>query len=776
MADDPKKIEAAVESGVKKALSNSESILRKIEASLSNTAKTADKSVEEEIEGKKAQKVQQDNEKQTIGLLGGILKGIKASAKVAATTGPAGVAGKGLMGLASLGLGVSAAAFFGTLGGIAGVLKSIINSPAFIAVKGAFKILSSGAKGLFGGLTKISGLQKPLKWLGDTIGKFKGTLEKITTNKTFVKAMGVTMKVLSPFTRLASWLFIGYEFFQGWGKADKIFGKEEGDATIFEKFAAGLGGIVSFLTFDLIPLETAAKSLKDTFDFLVLAWKEPDVAWTKVKDWWKNFSFDESIVQPMLKMFEEFPKTVKTFIDGPLSTFGSKSLKMVKGFIFGEDDPEGKGEGTTGLWGAIKSLFTAKNIRTVIEGIVKLQVGFYKMLGKIVLMPIFGTGDWKLMEASSWGGIMGGIYNLITGTSKKDVENIGIKGDEFIMGVSQFLKDIFWHDDGKSGLLQKAMAWFKKQLDKFNVVDIIKNGVKGIKNIFSFGDDDQPNDQPSSIKPQSALVNKRKVKVTPNVAPRSAPKELGGGLSVPKSGVDWDFISKKEGGSLTDGYVPNPEGSKSGVTIATGFDLGARNIKGLDGLPASLKAKLAPYLGMQGLVAKQYLDKYPLVIKKSEAKLIDKLSKGQALSKLKKSWNDNAKWMKKPKFEDLTSAQQTVVASVAFQYGSLDKAPKFRAAAQEGRWDDVQGELRNFGDAYGTRRVSEADYLMAARKNTSGQMMANLNNENSMLNSSGTNGGNTVIAPTVNNNTASQQTAVVTEPNAKDPFWNKEKS
>ena len=238
---------------------------------------------------------------------------------------------------------------------------------------------------------------------------------------------------------------------------------------------------------------------------------------------------------------------------------------------------------------------------------------------------------------------------------------------------------------------------------------------------------------------------------------------------VDLKGIDWDFISKKEGGSKTDGYVPNPEGSKSGVTIATGFDLGARNAKDLKGLPLSLKEKLSPYLGLQGMVASEYLETRPLTVTASEAKLIDKKSKGGAVKKLKAEWNKNAAIMKTPMFEDLTGAQQTVAASVAFQYGSLAKAPKFRAAAQEGRWDDVQGELRNFGDDYASRRTSEADYLMANRPNNSGSTL----NELEVANAEGKAGANApsmVNAPNTNNtnmNESNYHVQPVTAQNSK---------
>jgi hypothetical protein len=742
MADKSEKI---TENAVSKAMAPSLASLKNIEAGITKLNAQGNQGAEERIEGVRAEKKSASNEEKTVGLLGGILKslGLKEQKDKADKKKSGGllsliskVVGFGMLGLSTT--------FFGAFGVLAGTIKAVIDSPAFSVVKGLFKI----------GNKIFSPFLNMFKGLGG-IGKAATALME---NPTVIKVMEKTSKFLKPFMRIASWLFMGWEFFKGWKNADKIFGKGEGDATIFEKFAAGLGGVISFLTFDLIPLETAAKSLKDTFDFLVLAWKEPGVAWAKVKQWWIDFSFDESIVKPMVKMFDDFPKKVKEFIDGPLSTFGDKSLKMVKTFIFGKDDPE-TGKGTGGLWGAVKSLFTAENIRKAIEGMVKISAGFVKMLSKLALMPIFGTGEWKILDPSTWGGLMGGIYNLFAGTTQNDVDNIGIKGGEFISSVSGFLKDIFWHDDGKSGLLQKAMAWFQEQLDKFNVVDVIKGGIKNVSSWLTGGDD-----EPAPTKP-TAMVNSRKKPIVTPAGPRSVPKELGAGLSVPKTDIDWDFISQKEGGSKTDGYVPNPEGSKSGVTIATGFDLGARDIKGLAGLPSSLKSRLAPYLGLQGIYAKKFLDKNPLVIKKSEAKLIDMLSKGQMVSKLKKEWNKNAAIMKTPMFEDLTGAQKTIAASVAFQYGSLAKAPKFRAAAQEGRWDDVQGELRNFGDDYGSRRTSEANYLMANRPNNSGRTL----NELQMANADGKSGGGGMTvnsAPQTTNVTSNGTTVVQMTPSA----------
>ena len=92
------------------------------------------------------------------------------------------------------------------------------------------------------------------------------------------------------------------------------------------------------------------------------------------------------------------------------------------------------------------------------------------------------------------------------------------------------------------------------------------------------------------------------------------------------SRIDFGFISKLEGGQLRTGYVPDADSSQSGVTIATGFDLGARNVNDLQnlGLPQALIEKLSRYLGKQGTQAEFLLLRYPLTISKPEADAIDK--------------------------------------------------------------------------------------------------------------------------------------------------------
>ncbi len=172
--------------------------------------------------------------------------------------------------------------------------------------------------------------------------------------------------------------------------------------------------------------------------------------------------------------------------------------------------------------------------------------------------------------------------------------------------------------------------------------------------------------------------------------------------------VNFSFISQLEGGSALEGYVPDHKYSKSGVTIATGFDLGSRSCADLSHLPEKLQIKLKPYLGAMGHYAKRKLQQCNLYITKSEAELIDNHSKANVLNLLNSRFDKSSSAV----FVDLPEQAQTVIASVAFQYGDLEsRCPNFWSAAIKLDWQKVLHELRDFGDRYHTRRNREADYL-----------------------------------------------------------------
>jgi len=173
--------------------------------------------------------------------------------------------------------------------------------------------------------------------------------------------------------------------------------------------------------------------------------------------------------------------------------------------------------------------------------------------------------------------------------------------------------------------------------------------------------------------------------------------------------IDWPFIDTLEGDELT-GYVPDPNGSKSGVTIACGVDLSAETLTSIAGLPSELQQQLTPYLGLTGQDAVAALQAQPLTITQADADTLNAYVDAAAITRLTSQY-DGASTVT---FDALPDQAQTVIASVAFQYGNLGvRCPKFWGRAIVQDWPGCVAELRNFGDAYPSRRNKEADYLAA---------------------------------------------------------------
>ena len=164
--------------------------------------------------------------------------------------------------------------------------------------------------------------------------------------------------------------------------------------------------------------------------------------------------------------------------------------------------------------------------------------------------------------------------------------------------------------------------------------------------------------------------------------------------------VDIEYINKEEGDNVLDGYTLPPEQfSKSGVTVATGVDLGARNLNDLKGLDSKIIEKLKPYLGLKGKNAKKQLDLIPLKLSEKESNTLNKFIQKKILTKLKTKWNNDSKI----KFNKLSTEQATVLASVAFQYGSSFKRTdgtqmNFYKLALNNDWQGVYDELMDFKD------------------------------------------------------------------------------
>lgn len=171
--------------------------------------------------------------------------------------------------------------------------------------------------------------------------------------------------------------------------------------------------------------------------------------------------------------------------------------------------------------------------------------------------------------------------------------------------------------------------------------------------------------------------------------------------------IDMDFLAEQEG-NKHQAYVPS---NNSGVTIGMGFDLKSKNEEDLRkmGLSNNTIAKFIPYLGLSGEKAKKAIADNPLMITdQNELNELNRLSKPYYINKVARQY-ENASNGKK--FADLDPIQQTVLFSVGYQYGSLNRTPKFLKAAAEDRWQDVHKELMNFGDDFKSRRQREAKYL-----------------------------------------------------------------
>jgi hypothetical protein len=185
------------------------------------------------------------------------------------------------------------------------------------------------------------------------------------------------------------------------------------------------------------------------------------------------------------------------------------------------------------------------------------------------------------------------------------------------------------------------------------------------------------------------------------------------------AGVDWDFIGQREG-VRTDGYVPpdenrRPDGN-SGVTIAAGFDLGRRTAADLQrlGLSNDLVTSLTPYLGLRGQAAQDYLTAHPLNITPQQERAIDTPTFTSTYNTV--ADNYNAAQTTGTRFQDLPRDAQTAITSVAHQYGTnlASATPHFWDQVTNGRWQDAQDNLMNFGDAYRSRRRLEGGLMLNA--------------------------------------------------------------
>jgi hypothetical protein len=172
--------------------------------------------------------------------------------------------------------------------------------------------------------------------------------------------------------------------------------------------------------------------------------------------------------------------------------------------------------------------------------------------------------------------------------------------------------------------------------------------------------------------------------------------------------LDWGFIGELEGGQRLQGYIPDPASSDSGVTVATGVDLGHRNAADLDrlGLDDDLKQKLLPYLGKTGPRSEEFAQ--TLVLTQEEADRLDQAVRQAFVPRLLRLYDTATVG---PRFDQLPSEAQTVIASVLYLYQSPGKVPLFWGYVTSQDWAAAYNELRDFHDSYQSRHDREANLL-----------------------------------------------------------------
>ena len=184
--------------------------------------------------------------------------------------------------------------------------------------------------------------------------------------------------------------------------------------------------------------------------------------------------------------------------------------------------------------------------------------------------------------------------------------------------------------------------------------------------------------------------------------------------------IDFKVIYKHEGFRTT-GYVPTvgkneaPD-ADSGVTIASGFDLGKRTKEELREIfrdNPKIVQTLLPFIGKKGAAAAKIAGN--LVVDEFTARQIDVAFQRHFTKKLRDSWErGTAAKENAPTWDELPTHQATTIASVAYQYGAESlptETPKFWGYATNQDWYGVEHELMHFRDETPDRRQAEAKYL-----------------------------------------------------------------
>lgn len=200
------------------------------------------------------------------------------------------------------------------------------------------------------------------------------------------------------------------------------------------------------------------------------------------------------------------------------------------------------------------------------------------------------------------------------------------------------------------------------------------------------------------------------------------------------------FLSTVEGTRQTTGYIPcnlltggsanykggpKPERYQamgaSGVTIATGCDLGQTDAKTLTSyeLDPAIIGVFSPYFGKKQRAAIDFLHRYPLVISQDAALQTDlAIHKGYLNRYVIPAYEKDSGI----RYADLPKEAQAVIMSICFQKGvggTRRGAPKTWAYLCNANWKAAASELQTGFSSYQNRRKAEGKLLATLVKKAS---------------------------------------------------------
>ena len=148
----------------------------------------------------------------------------------------------------------------------------------------------------------------------------------------------------------------------------------------------------------------------------------------------------------------------------------------------------------------------------------------------------------------------------------------------------------------------------------------------------------------------------------------------------------------------------------SGVTIATGLDLGQQGIADLKrfGIVGDLQDKLVPYLGRTRYRAMDALQAHPLSVTESECDVIDDGVHDDYIRRASARYNRDSVLP----FDKIPGEAQAVIVSLFYHLGSPARYPEeVWDALIAGNWRQAAKALRADDSRYYRRRVDEAALL-----------------------------------------------------------------